>query len=181
MGSPQDIVVREACLEDATALAQLHASSWQRTYRGQLTDAFLDGPILEERMALWHARLANPSLNQGIWVATRADQLVGLACAYAQYDHHWGTLLENLHVAHEHKRQGVGQLLFETVKQWAARTHQADRLHLWVLASNHAAQRFYQGLNALHEESGHWHAPDGSCLPQLRLVWPLKPSTRVSQ
>ncbi|TAK99337.1 MAG: GNAT family N-acetyltransferase [Aquabacterium sp.] len=181
MGYTQDIVVRQARPDDAHALAHLHAKSWRQTYRGQLTDAFLDGPILEDRLDLWCTRLANPSSRQGIWVATRAGAVVGLACAYAQHDEQWGTLLENLHVAHEHKRQGIGQRLFETVRQWATHSAQAEWLHLWVLAGNHTAQRFYQGLNALHKESGTWHAPDGSSLAQLRYVWPLKPLQQVSQ
>lgn len=180
MGTSPDFVVRQATLEDADALARLHANSWRQTYRGQLTDAFLDGPILEDRLALWRERLTQPSLHQGIWVATRADVPVGLACAYAQHDPQWGTLLENLHVAHEHKRQGVGQLLFATVRQWAMHSSQAPWLHLWVLASNHAAQRFYQGLDAEHKESGTWHAPDGSCLAQLCYVWRLEPLDQLS-
>lgn len=175
MGFSQDIVVRQACPDDALALAHLHARSWRQTYRGQLTDAFLDGPILEDRLDLWQTRLAKPSSNQGIWVATLADKVVGLACAYAQHDKQWGTLLENLHVAHEHKRQGIGQRLFEAVRQWATHSTQAEWLHLWVLAGNHVAQRFYQDLDAEHKESGTWHAPDGSCLAQFRYVWPLKP------
>lgn len=173
MRTPPDLLVRPAQPDDAHALAQLHTMSWRSTYRGQLADAFLDGPVFENRLAVWTDRLATPSPHQAIWVATRAGMVVGLSCAFAHHDEHWGALLENLHVAPDHQRQGVGQLLFHTVRQWATPITQAPWLHLWVLASNRSAQRFYQQLDARHVESGTWHAPDGSCLPQYRYAWPL--------
>jgi GNAT superfamily N-acetyltransferase len=176
MGTSQITLVRLAQPSDAHALAQLHTTSWRQTYRGQLTDAFLDGPVFEDRLSLWTGRLATPSPHQAIWVSTRDDMVVGLACAFAHHDERWGTLLENLHVAPDHKRQGIGQLLFDAVMQWADQSTQSQWLHLWVLASNHAAQRFYQQIDAQHVESGTWHAPDGSGLPQYRYAWPLSPT-----
>ena len=173
METSQSTLVRLAQPGDAHALAQLHTASWRLTYRGQLTDAFLDGPVFEDRLALWTHRLTNPSHRQAIWVATRDDTVVGLACSFAQHDERWGSLLENLHIAPDHKRQGIGQLLFDAVRQWADQSTPSQWLHLWVLASNHAAQRFYQQLNAQHVESGTWYAPDGSCLAQYRYAWPL--------
>lgn len=173
MGTSQITLVRLARPGDALALAQLHTTSWRQTYRGQLTDVFLDGPVFEDRLSLWTGRLANPSPRQAIWVATGGDTVVGLACAFAHHDENWGTLLENLHVAPDHKRQGIGQLLFDTVRQWADQSTRSQWLHLWVLASNHAAQCFYKRLDGQHVESGTWHAPDGSCLPQYRYAWPL--------
>tara|TARA_B110001454_G_scaffold192721_1_gene193211 strand:- start:621 stop:1181 length:561 start_codon:yes stop_codon:yes gene_type:complete len=181
MGTSQNTLVRLAQPDDAHALAQLHSASWRQAYRGQMTDAFLDGPVFEDRLALWTGRLLNPSPRQAVWVATRDDTVVGLACAFAHHDERWGTLLENLHVTPDHKRQGIGQLLFDAVRQWANQSAPGHWLHLWVLASNHTAQRFYQQLDAQHVESGAWHAPDGSCLPQYRYAWPLTtPQTAAS-
>lgn len=180
MGTLTHTCVRPANAADVSALAHLHTQSWRQAYRGQLTDAFLDGPLFDERLALWTERLAAPASHQAIWVATRADRVVGLACAFADHDERWGSLLENLHVAPEHKRQGIGQLLFETVRQWAAPRTQAGWLHLWVLANNHAAQLFYQRLGGVPKEEGTWHAPDGSRPPQWRFAWPLIPSATSS-
>ena len=41
--------LRPAQASDADALAALHAGSWQRTYRGMMSDAFLDGEALDNR------------------------------------------------------------------------------------------------------------------------------------
>ena len=37
---------RRAEARDADRIAQLHAESWRRTYRGMMRDEFLDGDVL---------------------------------------------------------------------------------------------------------------------------------------
>src|SRR5262245_38162279 len=60
---------RDATLADAERIAQLHTDSWQRTYRGMMRDAFLDGGALDNRRMVWHERLGT----------ARPDQYVRLA------------------------------------------------------------------------------------------------------
>jgi ribosomal protein S18 acetylase RimI-like enzyme len=55
-----DIILRPAVAGDAPAVAAIHAQSWRATYRGTLRDAYLDGDLTAERLALWRARLAVP-------------------------------------------------------------------------------------------------------------------------
>lgn len=45
---------------DAAVIARLHAASWQAHYRGGLSDAYLDGPVEEERRRVWADRFAAP-------------------------------------------------------------------------------------------------------------------------
>jgi hypothetical protein len=45
---------------DARAVADLHADSWRRHYRGAYPDAFLDGDVVADRLALWTDRLREP-------------------------------------------------------------------------------------------------------------------------
>ncbi|HEV7706783.1 MAG TPA: GNAT family N-acetyltransferase [Asanoa sp.] len=49
---------RPALTSDAAAVAALHADSWRRYYRGAYADAYLDGDIDADRLAVWSARLA---------------------------------------------------------------------------------------------------------------------------
>ena len=49
---------REATAADAAAIAGLHAESWRLHYRGAFLDSFLDGNVVEDRMAEWTSRLA---------------------------------------------------------------------------------------------------------------------------
>ena len=44
---------RPATPDDAAAIAKLHADSWRVAYRGMLSDEYLNGPVFDERLAVW--------------------------------------------------------------------------------------------------------------------------------
>jgi ribosomal protein S18 acetylase RimI-like enzyme len=163
--------IRQATERDADSIAQLHAQSWRTAYRGALSDAYLDGPIEAERIELWRGRFAQSAPNQFIAVAESPEKIVGFVCAYGGDDGRWGTFLDNLHVALEHKRQGIGAQLMGAVASWSARAYPGRGVYLWVLQSNIAAQRFYARLGGENAGSDVWTPPDGSALPKLRIAW----------
>lgn len=171
-GEPAPPRIRPAHAADARLIAELHAQSWRIAYRGILRDAYLQGDILADRQALWQQRLVAPADNQLVLVAHEGNELIGLACAFGGHDTIWGTLLENLHVAPAHKRRGIGRALVHRVHEWSAQRHPGSGLHLWVLAPNTPAQRFYQRLGASAVEASVWAAPDGSRVDQHRYAWP---------
>lgn len=163
--------IREANEADAESIARVHTASWRTAYRGALSDAYLDGPIEAERSELWRGRFARPAENQFVAVAEFPGHIVGFVCAYGGHDQHWGTFLDNLHVAQEHMRQGIGAQLMGQVASWSARAYPRQGIYLWVLQSNTAAQRFYERLGGENAGSDVWKPPDGIALPKLRFVW----------
>src|SRR6266545_1171398 len=62
---------RLASPADAKAVADLHADSWRRHYRGAYSDAFLDGDVVADRLAVWTARLREHDPRRG----RRVDRL----------------------------------------------------------------------------------------------------------
>ena len=52
--------LRPAGLPDAAQIAELHAASWRRHYRGAFADSYLDGDVVTERRTGWSSRLAAP-------------------------------------------------------------------------------------------------------------------------
>src|SRR5271157_3421686 len=54
---PHEHAFRFAGPSDARAIAALHADSWRRHYRGVYSDAFLDGDVSVDRLAVWTDRL----------------------------------------------------------------------------------------------------------------------------
>lgn len=163
--------IRVAQAHDALGIASLHVSSWRAAYRGMLSNTYLDGPVETERAQLWRSRFAQPAANQYVVVAETQEQIVGFACAYGAEDPTWGTLLENLHVAHEYRRRGIGARLMAQVASWSTCAHPSASLHLWVLKPNLPARSFYQVLGAEPIESTVWHPPEGGPVPQVRLAW----------
>jgi GNAT superfamily N-acetyltransferase len=117
--------------------ARVHYQSWQETYRGQLSDEYLDQMSFEKCLAItrrWPERTI---------VALDGDTVVGFAC-YAPYG---GDDLQNigeicaLYVLASHQKQKIGYRLMQAA---IACMPEYDRIALWVLKGNQKAIPFYQ-------------------------------------
>jgi GNAT superfamily N-acetyltransferase len=157
---------------DTEQIAALHTRSWRENYRGNLPDAFLDGDLLEERRCVWRTRLDSPSVNQFVLVAVDGPSLLGFVCGYGDHDPRWGSLIDNLHVAHASKRGGIGSSLMRQAGSWLASRYTDLEAYLWVWEPNSSARRFYEHLGA--QDAGasliETHGGGTSCC--CRYVWP---------
>lgn len=165
------IAYRAATADDAEPIAQLHSLSWQQNYRGIWRDEFLNGPVVENRQALWQERLTQPASNQYVVVAMSGEVICGFACAYAHEDATWGTLLDNLHVHQNQKGHGIGTALMQLTARWAQRQAPKAGLYLWVLTQNIKARKFYDHLGGINQERMALENPDGSFSDCYRYVW----------
>jgi GNAT superfamily N-acetyltransferase len=163
--------LRVATVTDAEAIAALHAASWRATYRGAMSDAYLDGDVLGERRATWHERLTAPAANQWVVVAETEGEVVGFGCAYGAKDERFGTELDNLHVRSDRQSGGIGAHLLAAVAGWCTATHPDVGLYLWVLTQNLRAREFYARMGAEDAGADVWLPPDGSRVPVRRCVW----------
>jgi GNAT superfamily N-acetyltransferase len=144
---------RTATLEDAPAIADLHARSWRATYRGSYRDDYLDGPVDEERLAVWTERLADPPPNQLVVLAEDDGGIVGFACAYGGHDAGWGSFLDNIHADPNRHGEGIGTGLFLAVVEWCHEHYAEHGLHLKVLDRNLNARSFYEGFGGVDRGS----------------------------
>ena len=178
--------VRPAAAGDADAVADLHVDSWRRTYRGSLRDDYLDGDIVPERVALWRQRLTAPqgtpstscSSSTLLAVDDDTDALLGFAHTIADEDDEWGSLLDNLHVVHDRRREGIGAALLGASAAWVQATARRPVLHLWVLDANAGARRFYESLGAVDVGGDVWEPPGGGAAPRRRYAWTDLPRLR---
>jgi hypothetical protein len=85
-----DLQFRLAGSEDAGAIAALHADSWRRHYRGAYSDAFLNGDVHGDRLAIWTERLRDPDPRTRTIVAEAGDGVVGFAHTIFEDDARWG-------------------------------------------------------------------------------------------
>jgi GNAT superfamily N-acetyltransferase len=128
---------------DAAAVANLHADSWRRHYRGAYSDAFLDGDVVADRLAVWTDRLREPDPRR-CTILAEDGSLVGFANTLFADDPTWGALLDNLHVADGHKGRGIGSRLLAVTAEAVIGRPERTGLYLWVLEQNVDAQAFYQ-------------------------------------
>ena len=162
---------------DAEAVANLHADSWRRHYRGAYSDAFLDGNVVADRLAVWTDRLRGPDPSR-CTILAEGVSLVGFANTIFDHDPTWGALLENLHVADGHKRRGIAsRLLALTAEALIARPERTG-LYLWVLEQNTEAQAFYEACGGRCVGRGLVSPPGGIASrvtgspAKLRNEWP---------
>jgi GNAT superfamily N-acetyltransferase len=177
LGPDGHLSVRLADVDVAGQIALLHAESWRRHYRGAYADSFLDGDVVADRRAVWTARLATPANSRTV-VAEDNDRLVGFIHVVFDHDQQWGSLVDNLHVAHARHRTGVGTVLLAHAARAVVEHARAAGMYLWVLEQNTTAQQFYRARGARHVETAPVSPPgaDPSRLKgsprKLRMAWP---------
>ena len=168
---------RGAVASDALEIAALHTDSWRRHYRGAYSDEFLDGEVAADRRAVWTQRLLDRRANCSTIVAVKSGRIVGFAHTIIGEDVTWGALLDNLHVAHSHRRQGIGSRLLALSAKAVAARHPESGFYLWVLEQNVAAQAFYRRHGGRYVERCDVSPPGGdvsrlSGTPaKLRYAW----------
>jgi ribosomal protein S18 acetylase RimI-like enzyme len=166
------IEYRTATASDAQQIAQLHARSWRESYRGSFHDSFLDGDLPGERLLVWRGRLERPASNQLVQLAFAGAALAGFVCAYGAQDDRWGSLIDNLHVAGEHKRSGIGSALMRQAGAWLAPRYSELPVYLLVLEVNAPARRFYERLGGRSAEVSSMETHGGARVRSCRYVWP---------
>lgn len=168
----RSVLLRDATIADAERLAQLHTDSWRRTYRGMMSDAFLDGGALENRRKVWRERLTAARTDQYVRVAEDGSTLIGFVCAFAGEDPVWGSYIDNLHVAYAYHGRGVGRTLMQEVGQWLCTMRPDHGVYLWVMEANAPARAFYERLGAANAGTTDLVDPGGGHAPNCRYVWP---------
>jgi ribosomal protein S18 acetylase RimI-like enzyme len=169
---------RVAVGADAESVANLHAASWRSNYRGAYSDAFLDGDVVAERLAVWTDRLRQSEPCRCTILAENGDGLVGFANALFDDDPRWGALLDNLHIADGHKRRGIGSRLLALMAEAVMEQTDGTGLYLWVLEQNADAQAFYENRRGRCVERRPASPPGGIASrlagspAKLRYIWP---------
>jgi GNAT superfamily N-acetyltransferase len=144
---------RIATFQDYHSIAKLHIDSWKNSYRGILSDDYLDNRVEAERMNYWHDRMKNPKVNQVILLCEETGSLLGFVGFYVDDDEVLGTYIDNLHVQKELKGQGIGKLILQEVVKWIKQNAQYQKMYLWVYEANHSARVFYQKVGAINNET----------------------------
>lgn len=162
---------REANAADAQAIALLHAESWRHSYRGMLSDQFLDEEVVDDRFAIWQKRLTMPVEGQFVLLAEAEKQLHGFACLFTNADEQYGAVLDNLHIRQASQGQGLGKILMRKTAVWLQTHHPQSSLHLWVFAPNQQAIRFYERLGGRLEGEKMETSFGKQPVRSLRYVW----------
>jgi GNAT superfamily N-acetyltransferase len=143
-----EIVVRQAVVQDARAIAELHVRSWEAAYRGLLSDEEIDYFTLERRAEGWVDLLAEPGDNgQQTLVAVAPDAAIAgfsaLSARSRDDDVSEGTgEVVAFYVDPRHFRAGVGRTMMRRSLDELRRARCREAT-VWVLSGNAGARTFY--------------------------------------
>ena len=169
------MIVRVATSEDCEAIASLHANSWRTTYRHILAHDYLDHHVAEDRQDLWAARFVKfDAQKHHIGVAAeQADTppIAGFVCVLLDEEPEYGALLDNLHVAPDRHRQGIGRRLMASAAHWVADMRPDWSMHLWVYEKNAKTVTFYRDVGGTEVDHRVIVTPAGNRATVLRFEW----------
>jgi ribosomal protein S18 acetylase RimI-like enzyme len=145
-------MVRPATLNDATAIAQVHVSSWRSTYRDLLADDFLASLSDAGYTERWKRVIAEGTSR--VYVAEDAGEVVGFASAgreRAGEEGYEGELYA-IYVLDAAQRRGFGRELVRASVGGLRELGLADMI-IWVLRDNQPARAFYERLGGVYVRS----------------------------
>jgi ribosomal protein S18 acetylase RimI-like enzyme len=165
------IEIRISVGEDALEVETLRISCWKKHYAGIIDQAFLDGMDPEKS---YEARQKFIILQKNIHlVAVYDEKIIGLSDAGPRRSEQ-GALSEgeiySLYVDEAFRRQGVGQLLFQTQCD-LLRQRGFESIVVWALKENTSARNFYKKLNGALLEKEESFDVDGKEYPHVVYQW----------
>jgi GNAT superfamily N-acetyltransferase len=141
-----EVVLRQARLGDARAIAEVSVASRRWSYRDLLAEADLDALSVEETAVDFAQGLAELPPGSAVFVAERAGRILGYAYVLPSPDADVaaGTSeLGSIYVTEDVAGTGVAQALMEAAVEYA-RAADHGFLTLWVRGENGRARRFYE-------------------------------------
>lgn len=139
-------MIRPATLDDAPAIARVHAQSWLETYHSLIPAEVLGSFNLEMRTQRWQRILSEPDSSQANLVTLEGGEVVGFASCGPERDRdpvYTGELYA-LYLLEAHQGKGLGRRLFEASAGFL-RGQGHNNMLLWALKGNHTVG-FYQHM-----------------------------------
>jgi RimJ/RimL family protein N-acetyltransferase len=141
------VEVRPAVAADAPAMGRVHVLSWQAAYPGLISQDYLDGLDVGERVEHWRRAISRLRELTPLLVAVTGDDLVGFAGfgPVRGGDSPPPTVgeLYGIDVRPDVWGRGVGAALLAAVHRGLAE-HGYRRAVLWVLPGNRRARTVYE-------------------------------------
>jgi ribosomal protein S18 acetylase RimI-like enzyme len=171
--------IREATVEDARAIAEVHVEGWRWAFRGQVPDAVIDGLDVDRREQEWIVGFTD-DWHDGDACFLAEDgtgRVVGfVACgpapdAYVVPPPNAGEIY-SIFLREEARGTGVGRELFARAVQ-SLRANGFKTGVLWVLESNDLARRFYEVAGWAWDGARAKHPSELGARPLVRYVAPL--------
>lgn len=139
--------IRAATLRDVYSISKIHIDSWKTTYKGLLSDKYLESLSYKEKEQLWNQVIPKG----GVFVAeNESGDIIGFASGGKErtgnYDQFKGEMYA-IYLLEKYQRKGVGSELFKAVIHFL-QVENIDSLVVWVVEGNKSCL-FYEAIGGI--------------------------------
>ncbi len=135
--------IREWTFADAQSIAHVHVKTWQTTYRGIISDAYLDRLDIPERTKKWEKILSDS--DQKVFVSLEWEEIIWFAtCSKSEELEWYDSTLSSIYLLAEYQWNGIWKNLFRTCMTYL-QSLGCRSMYVWVLADN-PAKSFYEKM-----------------------------------
>ena len=151
----QPIIIRPANIHDAEHIAKIHVAAWQQSYKGIISQTYLDEIPLQDRLDLRNKILSEHNPDSIHLLATINDQIVGFCDAgpsFTKSNLFHGEIYA-IYLLDEYKHFGIGSTLLKSTHAHLTQKQLLPYI-VWVLKKNIPACSFYEkhGGHKIDEE-----------------------------
>lgn len=154
----EQLIVRDAVLEDAETISRIHTLSWQQAYAGYVPASYLNSLSPEGKIPMWQEVLVRD--DTAVFIAESAGRALGFASVGPAHDEDAEPSdleLYTMYLDPEAWGLGVARQLMNSVNNVSP----DSSMNLWVFEKNARARRFYEhhgfrpdGVEKLEEFAG---------------------------
>jgi ribosomal protein S18 acetylase RimI-like enzyme len=142
-------MLREANIEDANAIAELHVSSWQSTYAGHFPESYLASLSVPDRADMWRKIVQYPGSK--VLLAVDENVLQGfVSYGLIRGDSSPSNIGEiyAIYLRKEFQGQGIGAQLWNGGID-SLKALMCTEAVVWVLDTNSQARQFYERMGCV--------------------------------
>ena len=143
----ENIVIRQATMDDAWQIAEILVEDWKDAYRGIIEDAYLDSMSVEARYQRELKRY------QVYTVAEANQEILGFAWNDMTEQDAYDCEIIALYVRWENRKSGIGRALFQNSME-RFRAAGKKRMIVWCLRENAEARKFYEKMGGQAYKNG---------------------------
>jgi ribosomal protein S18 acetylase RimI-like enzyme len=137
--------IKKANEEDIKAVAKVYIDGWRTTYRGLVSDDYLDGLSYEEAEQRWFHFLNNEN-ESFIYIAINdTGKIIGFAAGKSIEDEHFKGELYALYLLEECRGLGVGRQLISAIAKHFKEKNITSMM-VWVMEQNKSGLGFYERM-----------------------------------
>ena len=163
-------IIRPATVEDVTAIAEVHVSTWQSAYKGLLADELLQSLSIARRKQGWQAIITEAAT--AVIVAEVTGQVVGFSNFGASRDSNASPTVAEIYAIYllaAYWGEGIGKVMMQaSLRELAKRSFRSTTL--WVLETNQRTIDFYTGMGFSLDGEAKVEQWGELKIPEIRMV-----------